>query len=308
MDFDDFEIVVVDDGSTDETPAALEGFRAAPTHLPIVVVRNPRNLGVSGARNTGLEAARGELVAFTDSDCTVDPGWLRALAACFDAPEIAAAGGTVIDAPPRSWAEHAYVGTCRIGVGALQGRPLVGNNMCFRGELARRHRFEPALAYGCDEDELAWRLQALGYRFRFAPAAIVHHDHPLTVRGYLRMAWRQGTGSARYGYKRGFYLGRDLLLLFATLATLPLALLDLRLLALPLALFGLQLAAMTLNEIVFKGKSLGAAFVALPLVLLFNLVKAASVLRVLARIAVGREPELVRSKRLWREQLAAHGR
>ncbi|NJL28798.1 MAG: hypothetical protein HC897_13350, partial [Thermoanaerobaculia bacterium] len=230
------------------------------------------------------------------------------LAACFDSPEIAAAGGTVIDAAPRTWAERAYVGTCRIGVGTLQGRPLIGNNMCFRGELARGLRFEEALVYGCDEDELAWRLEALGYRFRFAPAAIVQHDHPLTVRGYLRMAWRQGTGSARYGYKRGFYLGRDLLLLFAAPAALPLALLDLRLLVLPLGLLGLQLVAMTLNEIVFKGKKPGAALVALPLVLFFNLVKAASVLTILLRIAAGREPALVRSKQLWRERLANHGR
>lgn len=308
MDFDDFEIVVVDDGSTDATPAALESFRARQSQVSVVIVRNPSNRGVSGARNSGLAVARGELVAFTDSDCTVDPGWLRALAVGFDAPEVAAVGGTVIDHPPRTWGERAYVGTCRIGVGALQGRPLIGNNMGFRGELVRRHRFEEALVYGCDEDELAWRLATLGYSFRFAPAAIVHHDHPLTVRGYLRMAWRQGTGSARYGYKRGFYLGRDLLLLFATLAMLPLALLDLRLLALPLVLFGLQLMAMVLNEVIFKGKSVAAALVALPLVLLFNLVKAASVLTVLTRIAAGREPVLVRSKRLWQEQLATSGR
>ncbi len=297
------EIVVVDDGSTDETPARLESFRKDHPEADIRIVRNRRNLGVSGARNAGLEVARGEFVAFTDSDCTVDRAWLRELIAVFDSPDIAAASGTVYDAPPRTWAERAYVGSCRVGKEGVQHRPLIGNNMCFRREIVVRFGFEPCLAYGCDEDELAWRLRSKGYRTKFAPAAIVHHDHSMTISGYLGMASRQGQGSARYGYKRGFYLGRDLIFLAATLLTLPLGLIGMRWLVLAAACFSLQLAAMFFNEVRFKGKSPLEALIVLPACLLYNVVKLWWVLRTLLRIAAGREPELRSSKRRWRAEM-----
>ncbi len=307
LDYEGVEIVAVDDGSTDDTAGRLEDFRDDHPQADVLIVRNPRNLGVSGARNAGLAAACGELVAFTDSDCTVDPAWLRELTAVFDAPTVAAASGTVFDAPPRTWAERAYVGTCRVGRDGVQRRPLIGNNMCFRRELASRFGFEPSLAYGCDEDELAWRLQSMGYESRFAPGAIVYHDHAMALAGYLGMAWRQGQGSGRYGYKRGNYLGRDLALLAAALVSLPLALTGVRWLALPAIFLLLQLAAMVYNEVAFKGKSLLEAIIVLPACLLYNLVKLWSVLRMLARIALGREDAIRRSKRRWREQLRAAG-
>ncbi len=303
LDHDSFEIVVVDDGSTDGTPARLESFRDQHPDVAIEIVRNRRNLGVSGARNAGLAAASGELAAFTDSDCTVDPAWLRELAAVFDSPEVAAASGTVLDTPPRTWAERANAGTCRVGQSGVQNRPLVGNNMCFRRHLAFEFGFEPALAYGCDEDELAWRLRSVGYRTRFAPAAIVRHDHPMTLRGYLGIAAKQGQGSGRYGYKRGFYLGRDLAFMAAALFTLPLGLIDVRWLALPAVCLLLQLAAMVYNEVALKGKSMLEALIVLPACWLFNTVKLWHVLRILSRIAIGLEPEIRLSKRRWHAEL-----
>jgi glycosyltransferase involved in cell wall biosynthesis len=62
QDFDDFELIVVDDGSTDDTPQILDSYGQA-----ITVLRQP-NQGVSAARNYGIEHASGELVAFLDSD------------------------------------------------------------------------------------------------------------------------------------------------------------------------------------------------------------------------------------------------
>lgn len=74
QDFEDWELVVVDDGSSDESVAIVEAF-ADPR---IRVVRHTRNLGIPDARNTGLDAARGELIAWLDSDDIARPGRLGA--------------------------------------------------------------------------------------------------------------------------------------------------------------------------------------------------------------------------------------
>ncbi|MCG8457160.1 MAG: hypothetical protein MI919_12855, partial [Holophagales bacterium] len=75
--------------------------------------------------------------------------------------------------------------------------------------------------------------------------------------------------------------------------------------AVPAVFFMLQLAAMVFNEVAFKGKSLGVALRVLPACLLYNLVKTWSLFRTLARIFLGKEPELARAKAQWRERRSA---
>ncbi len=304
LEFQDFEIVLVDDGSADDTPRVLEEFRLAHPG-GAVVVRNERNLGLSAARNVGIRAARGRLVFFTDSDCVVEPGWLGAMVRAFDRPEVSAAAGRVLDAEPRNLAERAYVGTTRLGGGTAQGRGLVGNNMGFRREVVADLLFDEALTYYADDDDLARRLLAEGRRIAFVPEAVVRHDHPTDFGKYLRTALRQGQGSARYWYKHGVYVGRDLLFLVAALATLPLGFFDIRLLAVPAFCLTLQAAALVYAEVAFKGKSLATALAVLPLNLLYSLCKAWGVARTHLHILLGREKAVIDSKRRWRERLRA---
>src|SRR5689334_12401466 len=70
---DDFEVLVVDDGSTDATAAIAEGFGP-----PVRLLRMTGSTGAGSVRNHGAAAARGHVLAFTDADCAPTPGWLRA--------------------------------------------------------------------------------------------------------------------------------------------------------------------------------------------------------------------------------------
>jgi len=293
------ELVLVDDGSTDETPRVLQDYRNAHPNRPILIERNPQNLGVSGARNAGIRKATGQFVAFTDSDCTVDPGWLTKLLQGFTSPTVAAVSGTVVDHPPRTMAERAYAGTCRIGQTSWQQRGLVGNNMAFRREILARYLFDQSLRYYCDEDELAWRLLSDGYQIRFAPDAIAYHNHRMTVRQYWRTATRQGQGSARFWYKRGIYMGRDIFPITLAVLTLPLGLVGAWLLLLPGFFILVQLAALSYNQYALKGKSLSTAVGVLPVEIVFCTCKAVSVYCTLARILRGSEPEIRESKQRW---------
>lgn len=305
MAYQDFEIVLVDDGSTDDTAARLETFRKDHPQARVTITRCPHNLGVSGARNVGIDAARGDLVFFTDSDCVVGPGWLGAMVRAFDDPAIAAAAGLVYDASPRTWADRAYAGSCRIGQAKVQARGLVGNNMGFRREVAARFRFDPALSYYCDDDDMARRLSHDGFRIAFVPEALVHHNHHLNFWQYLRMAHRQGQGSARYWYKHSLWIGRDMRAIVAALATLPLGLLDGRLLAVPLFFLLLQAAAVLYSEAFLKAKGVLEALKVLPLCSLYYLVKTWSVLATLLRIVAGRERGIRESRKRWREHCSA---
>jgi GT2 family glycosyltransferase len=178
----------------------------------------------------------------------------------------------------------------------------VGNNMAFRRATLAALAFDPLLNYYCDEDDMARRILALGGHIAFAPQAIVQHSHAMTYVGYLRTAYKQGQGSARYWFKYGQYVGRDVLFSVLAWLSLPLWLLDARLAMVTAVCLLLQLLALIMNEIVFKGAPWGWSLAVLPVVLAHNLVKSATVLWTLVRIISGREPQAWRSRALWRTQ------
>ena len=75
QDYNEKEIIIVNDASTDGTLNFLEKYQSQ-TPLKMVVIANDRNLGVAGARNVGIQHATGEIIAFTDSDCMTEQSWI----------------------------------------------------------------------------------------------------------------------------------------------------------------------------------------------------------------------------------------
>jgi O-antigen biosynthesis protein len=191
VDYPDYEVIVVNDGSADHT-AAIAG------EYPFQLINTP-NRGLSCARNTGLQAATGEIVAYIDDDARPDPDWLRYLAATFMDGDWAAVGGPNL-APPGDGAVAACVasapgGPTHVLLSDREAEHVPGCNMAFRRSILREvGGFDPRFRIAGDDVDICWRLQARGLRIGFSPAAVVWHHRRPTVRAYL--AQQKGYGAA----------------------------------------------------------------------------------------------------------------
>jgi len=233
---DRFEAIIVDNGSTD---GAWEEACAAADRgvISLRCYRNPSDLRVpSVSRNYGVRQASGEIVAFTDSDCTVSPQWLSAAASAFDTDVGMVYGRTISEADAAKPVLHH---TLSVDAGKTYAETC---NIFYRRELIlRAGGFDEGLpsalkgpVWGEDTD-LAYRVLELGYRGVFCPAAIVVHKVvPTSFRSWLLEPLR-ALPWARV-VKRHPRIRRDLLLagIFCTRMT---ALFDLMLCGVLLSLF-----------------------------------------------------------------------
>ncbi|MGH7646757.1 MAG: glycosyltransferase family 2 protein [Gemmatimonadaceae bacterium] len=176
-----WELIVVDNGSTDGTPALLA---SPPGTLPVRTVREPVP-GLSRARNAGLASAAGDLLLFTDDDCLPDPHWLAVVRDEFArAPALGMLGGRVElfderDQPTttRTSRERGQVST------AFNLDAIIGCNMAFRrSALATIGPFDVALGSGTgagagEDVDFVYRALRAGLRVEYSPDALVYHNH-----------------------------------------------------------------------------------------------------------------------------------
>lgn len=186
------EIILVNDGSTDDTAGILKSFGGR------IKVVTKENGGPASARNAGVLAASGSLIAFTDSDCLPEVDWLKELVKGFDSPLIGGVGGTVSGITSGVISEYIdlYCGLCPGRGSDGQILRLVTANAAFRRDaLLTSGMFDERFRRpGGEDTELSVRLRNLGHQLLFVEKALVRHRHKATLREYLCAIANHGEG------------------------------------------------------------------------------------------------------------------
>jgi GT2 family glycosyltransferase len=186
--YPDFEVIVVNDGSRDSTGAIARQYSSCR-------VIDVDHGGLSAARNAGLRAATGEIIAYTDADVRVDPDWLHYLVQPFATTEVVAVGGLSLPPLDSPWLAHCVArapgGPTHVLLDDRTAEHVPGCNLAIRRDaLSAIGGFNPIYLRAGDDVDVCWRLQAAGGRIEFAPGALVWHHHRSSVRAY----WRQQVG------------------------------------------------------------------------------------------------------------------
>lgn len=204
-DYAPWELVVVDNGSTDGTRAWLGDFRAEAERsgVALTLVANDANIGCSTARNQGLARARGEFVAFADNDVALrSADWLRALAGRLARnPALGMVGPKLVYPVPPYAIQCAGVGIARSGRVLFRGRGeprddprynAEGDVQCLISACCLARRSALAACGGFDEAfnpvefedfDLCYRMRAAGWRVAYVPAVEMYHFESVTTQG-----------------------------------------------------------------------------------------------------------------------------
>lgn len=191
-----FEVLVINDGSTDDTAARVRETAASfPAPLRLV---NLDHRGVAAARNAGLNAAGAELIAFLDDDCVPGPEWLGILLGRLAAdPSLVAVGGRV-PMRPEGRLILDYYNAC-----GMSTQPMVengeviylgGNSLYRKRALLEAGGFDEAQEPTSEDVAVSCALRARGGRLGFEPTAIVAHYHHPEFRHFLRTQFNYGRG------------------------------------------------------------------------------------------------------------------
>ena len=201
---DQYEIIVINDGSKDNTEDVLREYeKKAPCRFTWITQENH---GRSYTRNAGIAQSKGDLICFADDDCVAEKDWIKNLIAGFINDTIGAVGGRIVsyqtNTPIQQFIENS---------GIVDQETFIKRNTLITGNAAYRKHvltdiggFDSHLI-ACEDLDISIKTQLLGYTLTYVPDAVVHHDHPATVKSLFSQQYRNGIGFVglhrKYGQK-----------------------------------------------------------------------------------------------------------
>jgi mycofactocin system glycosyltransferase len=189
------QVIVVDDGSSDDSPLVARQFRA------MLVPSGGIGRGPAAARNVGASMANGEILAFIDSDCTASQEWLNELIPAFNDPAMAAVGGQVDGMCTESVVDRYESAMSSLSLGSRERFGSSGSDTFYLPScnlLVRRSAFRSAGGFkdemhvGEDVD-LTWRLRDKGWTISYLPTGNVLHEHRSSIRSFMSRRFDYGT-------------------------------------------------------------------------------------------------------------------
>ncbi len=207
QDFTDYEIIVVDDCSTDNTPQIVKGYN-------IKYIRLKMNSGPAACRNIGAQVSKGDILAFTDSDCRVDSDWLSRIHSSLSSEKAhAVMGRLIID-------KSTYLGDSISALGFPAGGSLgfqkvwKVDNGGYTTSLSSCNcaikknvfdnlgGFDETFPYAGGEDSyFAYSLIESGFRIKYCPDVVAYHEARDSLRNYISWQFKRGVSSQIFSSK-----------------------------------------------------------------------------------------------------------
>ena len=194
------EVVVIDDGSTDGTEEMIKSIKKN-YPFPIAYSKQEKK-GIPSARNSGIADAKGNILVFTDDDCTFDKNWLKHVVKHFDAPKVGAVG--VPDMNPK---EDSFFARCvdytinsLVGAGGVRRKngmriaryyPRAFGMAIPKAVIEKVGGFDESLFAG-EDIELSYKIRKAGYLLKYEPRAIVWHKRRNTLSGFSKQILTRG--------------------------------------------------------------------------------------------------------------------
>jgi glycosyltransferase involved in cell wall biosynthesis len=187
-----YELLVVDNASTDATPSIVRSFGER-VHLLSETTR-----GASAARNRGILAARGTNIAFTDADCVVEPQWLGAIVKPLGDPTIGIVGGRILSLVDANRIERfgERIHDHQMAIESEQPYVISMNWASPATVLRETGLFDVALLRAQDVD-FSWRIHRAGFRLVYSPDAVVRHHNEKTLWGLMHEGYVHGVSGVR---------------------------------------------------------------------------------------------------------------
>ncbi|MGI8437670.1 MAG: glycosyltransferase [Chthoniobacterales bacterium] len=205
IDYPDYEVILVDDGSTDDTAQIAARF-------PHIRYIHQTNHGLSHARNTGAAAARGEIFAYTDSDCMADRDWLYYLVGTLRSGKYAGVGGPNVSPPSTNWVQACVAaapgGPSHVLLTDTVAEHIPGCNMAwYRWAFESVGGFDVEYHKAGDDVDFCWRVQQAGHEIAFSPTAIVWHYRRFTLKAFRKQQEGYGEAESMLRFKHLIFFG-----------------------------------------------------------------------------------------------------